>query len=155
MITYNIDLSTSVISLFGFGIAIIQLYNLNKQFKISVENQRRDSLKIVLEIESQMASRKVEFDKIAREIKEYNLTQDILEERVDILSEFFDTAKENYFNSIDRLCYCINKNYLDDRDWKVEYRNVLRDLVTNYENDFNAATPYRNIKKINEKWQDE
>ncbi|WP_157278567.1 hypothetical protein [Aliarcobacter butzleri] len=155
MITYNIDLSTSFISLLGFGIAITQLYNLNKQVKISVENQRRDSLKIVLEIESQMASRKVEFDKIAREIKEYNLTQDILKDRVDILSEFFDTAKENYFNSIDRLCYCINKNYLDDRDWKVEYRNVLRDLVTNYENDFNAATPYRNIKKINEKWQDE
>ncbi|QNM90631.1 hypothetical protein HOO34_02555 [Aliarcobacter cryaerophilus] len=155
MITYNIDLSTSFISLLGFCIAITQLYNLNKQFKISVENQRRDSLKIVLEIESQMASRKVEFDKIAREIKEYNLNKDISEEKVNILIEYFDTAKENYFNSIDRLCYCINKNYLDDRDWKVEYRNVLKDLVTNYEDDFNAATPYRNIKKINEKWQDE
>ena len=155
MITYNIDLSTSFISLLGFCIAITQLYNLNKQFKISVENQRRDYLKIVLEIESQMASRKVEFDKIAREIKEYNLNKDISEEKVNILIEYFDTAKENYFNSIDRLCYCINKNYLDDRDWKVEYRNVLKDLVTNYEDDFNAATPYRNIKKINEKWQDE
>ena len=149
--TFNIDISSSIIAIVGFLIAYKQLKKLGEQLELSTQIKRSDSLKIVLEIESQMATRKVEFDKIAREIEE-NINN---EEKLIILNKYFDSSKESYFNSFDRLCYCIDKKYLDDRDWKVEYRNTLKDLIDLYPNDFNEASPFRNIKKINQLGQSE
>ena len=68
--TFNIDISSSIIAIVGFLIAYKQLKKLGEQLELSTQIKRSDSLKIVLEIESQMATRKVEFDKIAREIEE-------------------------------------------------------------------------------------
>lgn len=55
---------------------------------------------------------------------------------------------------LDRLCYCIEKDYISDKDWRTEYRNLLHDIVSNFEDDFGEASSYKNIKKVNNKWQD-
>ena len=114
-----------------------------------------DSLKIVLEIETQMNSRKLEFDKASKAIREVNLENKSAkkEDKIDILEDYFNATKESYFNALDRLCYCIDKEYIEDKDWRAEYRNLLKDVIDNYTDDFNEASPYNNIKTINRKWQ--
>ena len=121
------------------------------------KNHRIECLKVVLDIETEMNARKLEFDKTSKEVRLLNITFDENEnnrgKKIEILGNYFETTKENYFNSLDRLCYCIDKKYLADKDWRSEYRNMLRDTIEAFPDDFNAASAYRNIKKINELWQ--
>ncbi|MBB5320305.1 hypothetical protein [Marinobacter oulmenensis] len=151
--TFNMDVGTFIIAAAGAWIAYSQLRKINSQIAIGVENQRMDSLKIVLEIETQMNSRKLEFDKAAKSVREASHSGALDDGALEILSDFFNSTKESYFNALDRLCYCIEKDYISDKDWRTEYRNLVRDIISEYEEDFGEASPYNNIKKINKKWQ--
>ena len=93
----------------------------------------------------------MEFDKISTRIRES--VGDVNEEQREIFSDYFNTAKENYFNSLDRLCFCFERNYVNEEDWCPEYRNLLKDTIAAYPDDFNEASPYRHIKNINKRWQ--
>jgi len=135
-------------------IAWRELGKINKQMEFAVKNQKQESLRIVLEIESQMNSRKLECNKAAkliREAKEANPGVPIPESLLDYL----ETTEESFLNSIDRLCFCILKEYIIDKDWKCEYRNLIRDTIKDFPESFTEASPYRNIINLNRKWQDE
>lgn len=150
--TFNMDAGTFIVALIGAIIAWYQLGKINSQIGIAIQNQRMDSLKIVLEIETQMNSRKLEFDKAAKTVREAE-NNNLNEVALDILRDYFNTTKESYLNALDRLCYCIEKEYISDKDWRTEYRNLVRDIISGYEEDFGEASPYKNIKTINTKWQ--
>jgi hypothetical protein len=108
---------------------------------------------MVLEIENQMNERKSMWDKAATELRQAE-AENKSEDLQIILCEYVETTKENYFNSLDRLCFCISKNYLKEKDWKVEYRNLLNSTIQAYSSDFNSSTtPYRNVLDLNNKWQ--
>ena len=153
--TFNMDIGTFLIASIGAYIAYTQLSKIQKQISLAVTNQKLDSLKIVLEIETQINSRKLELDKATRTIAETNLEQESKKKtnKMEILSDYFDSTKESYFNALDRLCYCIDKKYIEDKDWRAEYRTLLLNVIETYPDDFNEASPYYNIKKINMKWQ--
>lgn len=146
------SICAGIAAIIGISIAKKQLTNIKDEIKIGIENQKSESLKIVLEIETQMNSRKLEFDKASKQVREaeFNKAPD---ELFSILNDYFDSVKESYFNSLDRLCYCIDKEYILDKDWRTEYRNLLKETIDKYPDDFNEASPYHNMKKINKIWQ--
>lgn len=74
---------------------------------------------------------------------------------IEIYLDDLEAAKENYFNVLDRLCYCILKNYIKDRDWKSEYNDLIKDTVCSNESYFGTGTYYKSIKKLYEKWNEE
>ena len=147
--SFNMDIGTFIIAVVGAWIAYSQLNKINIQIGIAVENQRTDSLKIVLEIETQMNSRKLEFDKAAKSVREAHNKGTLDEDALDILRDYFNATKESYLNALDRLCYCIEKEYISDKDWRAEYRNLVHEIISAYEEDFGEASPYNNIKKTN------
>jgi len=151
--TFNMDIGTFIIAAIGSYIAYSQLKKINSQIEIAIQNQKLDALKIVLEIETQMNSRKLEFDKAAKTIRETDAENKLDETKKDILTDYFNATKESYFNALDRLCYCIEKEYISDREWRTEYRNLIHNVISTYEDDFGEASPYNNIKNINRKWQ--
>lgn len=144
---------TSIISCLiaavGIWLAFSQLRGLKKQVELAVSNQAKDSLKIVLEIETQLNARKLEFDKANKDLLE--ATGD--REREIILS-FIDTTRESYFNAMDRLCFCIQKGYVDENEYRPEYRDMIRDTVREFEVYFGAGSPYNHIKQINDRWKE-
>ena len=81
--------------------------------------RKSNEIQTVLELESQLNERKVAFSKATIDRKRID-TQTAINNATGILSEMFDNAKENYFNVLDRLCFCILKGYLKERDWKAE-----------------------------------
>jgi hypothetical protein len=116
-------------------------------------SKKSSSVMMVLEIENQMNERKSMWDKAATELRQAE-AENKSEDLQIILCEYVETTKENYFNSLDRLCFCISKNYLKEKDWKVEYRNLLNSTIQAYSSDFNSSTtPYRNVLDLNNKWQ--
>lgn len=116
------------------------------------ENQRMDILKVVLEIESQINERKAEFDKVNKQVMELDLSEPSKKQQ-NILSDYCETARENYFNALDRLCFCIDKEYIPERDWKDEYRDMIVGTIKNNERYFGAGSPYKNMLNINDKWR--
>lgn len=136
-----------MIAISGVCVAFIQLRGLNKQVAIAVTNQNKDSLKIVLEIETQLNARKLEFDKANKAFAEASKNKEIL-------AAFIDTTKESYFNAMDRLCFCIQKGYVNEDEYRPEYRDMIKDTVKDFESDFGEWSPYNHIKQINAKWKE-
>ena len=132
----------------GIGGLIVAWKKLSK----IAENQKTDILKVVLEIESQINERKAEFYKVNKQVMELDLSNPSKEQQK-ILSDYWEATRENYFNALDRLCFCIDKEYIPERDWKDEYRDMIIGTIKDYEKYFGAGSPYKNMLKINEKWR--
>lgn len=116
---------------------------------------RMSSLMAVLEIEAEMNSRKEKLDSVAFKIRTYSNEMKLTEELKSVFSDERSCALENYLNSVDRLAYCILKNYLKDRDWRSEYRDYILSIVRDNESLFGAGSRYTNIIDINDKWKRE
>lgn len=139
-------LSTGLSAIAAIGSAIAAWISVRTSTKNS-------SVMMVLEIENQMNERKSMWDKAATELRQAH-AEGKSEDLQIILGEYLDTTKENYFNSLDRLCFCISKRYLKDKDWRVEYRNLLNNTISDHPDDFNASkTYYKNALDLNNKWQ--
>lgn len=140
---------------------IIAFFSLKKSNEAIAKNNdaRKVSEKIsevmmVLEIESQMNERKSAWDESTLNMvkaEKKGESEDIME----VIISYHKTTKENYFNALDRMCFCVLKGYLEEKDWKTEYRSLLQNTIKECEGDFGEASPYRNIKKLNNKWQSE
>ena len=138
----------AVLTLIWVVVAWVQLAGIKRGMNLS-------SLMAVLEIETQMNERKMHFDQCSADVRLADV-ENAPSEVKKIRAALFNSAKENYLNAMDRLCFCILKEYLRDKDWRAEYRNVLKQTVEKFATtDFTEASPFRNIKKLNSKWQDE
>ena len=96
------SVATAVVTGAGVAVAWVQLSGIKRGLDMS-------SLMAVLEIETQKNERKVHFDDCSaavRQAKLDNQAPDALRIRADL----FNSAKENYFNALDRLCFCILKD---------------------------------------------
>lgn len=144
------SIASCVITGIGLFIAYKQLGGLKEQVALAVSNQSKDSLKIVLEIETQLNSRKLEFDKANNDF----IVASKSGETNEIMETFVSTTKESYFNAMDRLCFCIQKGYVDENEYRPEYRDMIKDTIKSFESDFGPGSPYNHIKQINDKWKE-
>jgi len=136
---------TGFLGLTGAAFALCQIFQIKEQL-------RGSTLTNVLSLEADMNSRKAKLDDINNDIEKANKEGQLDDSMKEIFSKYQNAAIENWLNSVDRLCFCIKKNYLKERDWKAEYRDYIVDIVKTYENKFGASSKYKNIIDINEKW---
>lgn len=129
-----------------------QLGGLNESAKTNNELLRINGLLAVLQLESEMNDRKETFDAAALAVREAHAHNRPID---DLLQTRLTTARENYFNAVDRMAYIILHKYLEERDWKAEYRTYLSNIVNESIDCFQANTPYRNILDLNNKWSRE
>lgn len=130
-------------------IAKEQLAKIAENQDIALQNQKVDILKVVLEIESQISQRSVEMNKAGIDY--------LSEQGNKIKKDYFLAMKENYFNALDRLCFCIRKGYIPEKEWEREYRNMIKSVIAKkeFKDDFDPNnSPYKNMIKLNDEWQD-
>ena len=149
-----------LISIGALYFAYNQIKQMNGQLRNMNDTFRNSTLMTVLELENELIRRKVSWDESSFQLREYGINLATLnenpnEEYLDLLQDKYNTALENYLNSLDRFCYCVLHNYISDRDWKTEYRDVVFDTVNNYPEKFNVKSRFRNTIKIFQKWKDE
>lgn len=65
-----------------------------------------------------------------------------------------ETAKENYFNSIDRFASLVLNGQFPQHELKQDYQDLIKDTIRTFLADFNAGTRYRKVVKLHEKWED-
>jgi hypothetical protein len=94
---------------------------------------------------------------VSHEIQKLNLENKLKYKEKEIYKKKLNAAIENWLNSVNRLCFCIMRDYLKEKDWKIEYRDYISNVVKNkkFEKYFGAASIYRNIIDLNNKWSRE
>lgn len=143
---------SAVIALIMLGVAISQLNKLRIQVQEAVKSNRISELGTFLEVENQIKNSRRELTKASLNV--LTLKDKGRQDELDSASLYLDECIENYLNGLDRLCFCIIKEYFDNDDMKIEYRHVINDAVEKNPTYFQQASKHRNIKKIHEKWAD-
>lgn len=136
---------TGGLGLIGAIFAIIQIYQIKNQLSSA-------TLTNVLTLEAEMNSRKAKLDDINNEIEKAKIEGKLDKNAKEVFKRYQNSAIENWLNSVDRLCFCIKSNYLKEKDWKMEYRDYIIDIVRTYEDKFGESSLCTNIKDINQKW---
>jgi hypothetical protein len=77
------------------------------------------------------------------------------EEEKEKCSIFRNTVTESWLNCLDRLCFCIRKGYLKEREWKAEYSNYIKMVVETLGDKHNLAARYKNIVCVYIEWSRE
>lgn len=150
-------IATCISALATTAMAIVAGIQLSKMSK----SLNDSNLMSNFEIEFELNRRKERVADLRKENQDFidengsdNLTQE-QRERFKVLHGRYDEALENYLNVFDRLCYFILKNKLTEEDFRTEYRDMLRDTIKGYKEKFGEESPYRNMKKLHNKWADE
>jgi len=147
LVIYTIS---ALIALTMLGVAIFQLSKLNSQVVEAVKSNKISGLLTFLEIENQILSSRRELSQASMRINSLQSGTD----EFDSASLYLNECLESYLNVLDRLCFCIIKEYFDNDEMKIEYRNIINDAVSNNKDAFSQASKHRNIKKIHDKWAD-
>ncbi len=148
-----------LIAFFAVVIAIKQLKQVNLQLKNLNDSFRNSTLMTVLELENELIRRKVSWDTESFGLRAYGIevnsqTTEVNQEHLELLIDKENVALENYLNSLDRLAYCIIHEYIADRDWRTEYRDVLFQVVDKKKEQFGVNSSFRNIIKLYNRWKD-
>lgn len=151
---------SAFISILILWVAWYQIKQVKVQLKSVVESQKNSTLMTVLELESEMNKRKENFDECNFELRQYGIdinsnNRELNNDYIELFQDRIKVARENYLNALDRLSYCIIHNYLSDRDWKTEYRDILFDAVGNFSECYGVSSRFWNTKKLYEKWKNE
>lgn len=150
--TVSIYSISAIVAFLMLGIAIFHLHRLADQVKEAVKSNSLNRLNALLSIEQQIADRRQDLSEAGIAVAE--LTNSTDEIKIDSASLRFNEAKQMYLNGLDRLCYCVEKKLLDDDEIRLEYRDIINIAIEDFKDDFQTGTPYRNIKKVYEKWAD-
>ena len=145
---YNITSIVGIIGLFigivGIFIAIYQLSQANKQLQNAV-------LTNILTLDVEKNDRQETVDRITHEIKLLNVENKLTPNMALAYEEHLNVAMKNWFSSVNKLCFYIKKGCIPEKEWKIEYRSLITEIVESYESFFGPASKYIHIKDINDK----
>lgn len=158
LISTYIYIISAVIALLMLGIGLYQITQLIQQVKASVESNTINRLTALLALEDTIGERRLRLSEAGIELaemrKKSKTNPTVYNDSFDISKLKFDEAKQMYLNALDRLCFCLNRGVLSEEELRSEYRDVINRAVVDFADDFKTATPYRNVKKVFEKWAD-
>lgn len=136
-------------ALYAAHVAKKQLQNLNETFRLG-------RLETLLQLESEINGRRTELTDVALELqKEIEKAKKEQNQReVDALNRRLRVKTESYLNAIDRLSYCILKDFFPEKDWRSEYREYIATDLRDHPEFFGPGTRYNNILKLHDKWRE-
>ncbi len=162
MIQENYNLVTAITFILSavitFGmlwIGISQLKVIAKQAKEDVQANSLNRLNSLLKIESQIAERRQILSEAGLQIVELqntNIQDSVNAAKFEAAKLRLNEAIQMYLNGLDRLCFCVENGYLTDDEIRLEYRDIIHKALQDHPNEFQAASPYRNIKRVHERW---
>ncbi len=135
-----------LVAVVGVWVAYTQLKQLNQAARMS-------HLMAVLQIEAELNSRQEKLDEISLLIQQEDVKEAKDLALIGVWGDYLESRKERLLNAADRLCFCIKNGYLPDKDWRVEYREFVLNLVRAYPERFGAGSIYNNIIDVNNLWQ--
>lgn len=113
------------------------------------------NLGTVLTIERNLADARELF---TQAIAEHNKVRDKEEEGSDPFMHSKSAMlarRENYLNAMDRLCACIIRKLIPEKEAKMDYMQNVIDTVKAHSDMFGPDCRHTNIKKVRDRWYDQ
>lgn len=140
---------SGVVAVIGLPIALFQLHGLKKALNYS-------NLMSISSIEFELNRRKERLSNIMRQniIKIKTQKNKDKKEFIRLLDGFRREAYEDYLNLFDRLSYFILNGKLSEKDFRLDYREMLFETIEN-DNDemFTKKSRYRNMLDLYSNWK--
>lgn len=133
-----------------------QLESMARSVEEAVKANSLATLSAVLTLESAIAENRARLSAAAAEVGRLKADDD--EQKRKTAALVFNEARENYLNSMDRLCACILRGQFPEEEYRKDYRNWVFEIMShdNYKDLIHRMdTRYRNIVKLYERWQDQ
>lgn len=140
------EMITAIATCIGVGVGFLGLGFTGFQLRQLKNQIRLSNLTNVLALETEINYRKEKVDDISHKI--------VVNPNDTTLSEPLESAVENWINSVDRLCFCIRKGYFPEKEWSIEYRDYIINLVRSNEGKFGPGSRYVHIIYLNNKWKE-
>jgi len=134
-------------------IAALGLFAAWWQLRDLASTQRISGLTSILQLEADITARKEKVYDVTEEIQRLDRDCPSFQQESEILKLKLDNRLENWFNAVDRIAFCILKDFVPEKDWRAEYREYIADIVKQHPDFFGAASRFRNIIDVHHKWQ--
>jgi hypothetical protein len=135
-----------LVAAIGLGAAWHQLREAGKGLRLS-------GLAAILQLEADMTARKARVEEVTHDVMILDAKEQLSEKLREAHKKRLNCCLEDWFNAVDRLAFCILKDFVPEKDWRAEYRQYIADIIHDHEPFFRADTRYRNILALNVKWQ--
>lgn len=133
--------------LVGVFVAAYQLKRLNSTLRLN-------GLLGIVQLEAEINRRRSRLVDIGQQIILEGKGKTAQEKKVlASLEQRLKVDTEAYLNAVDRLAFCILKDYFPEREWRTEYRDFIATDVADHEEYFRADTRYNNMLKLHQKWK--
>ena len=101
---------TATVAVIALEVAWRQLTNLGNTLRLN-------SLSAVLQIEADMNGRKERVDEVTERILRLGEITDTNRKEAEVLQDTLNSRLENWFNAVDRLAFCVLREYVPEKDW--------------------------------------
>ena len=118
-------------------------FNVRSNFKLRKQN----SISNIIELEKDLLDCKRMLDKHTFEINKTNDTNEAQDSAYLILLK---SEYENYFNILDRICFCFLHKYIPEKEINKEYHNLINKIYESEDYKIKPDENY-NLKKYYEK----
>lgn len=136
------------VALYGVWVAKKQLGGLHHTL-------RTDTLMAILTIEAELAARKEKTDEASTALWRLSKQPTADADEVALLTTRLNAALESWLNALDRLCFCIRRDYVPEKDWRAEYQQYVAEAIAAQPRFFARDTRYINTLQLHERWQAE
>lgn len=144
-----------VISALGFGGVIWGVFVAKGQLKKMAEAGLLSAVDTQLNLESRITENKLRLDEVAISVTEL-MKSNPKQQDVTVAQLKLNSAVENYLNALDRLSANILRGYIQEKEYKIDYRDVINSAVENYSEHFKGVQrKFRNVLDIYDKWKQE
>lgn len=128
-----------------------------KTLQMNVAALTMNRLATVLQLETDLNDRKFRMAELSGRLQSERAKAKPNPKLITAIENTLNASKEHYLNAVDRLAYCIMKDYFPERDWKVEYRDYISAILSSpaFAQYFLANTEFRNLYDLNAKWKRE
>lgn len=158
------EIATIVISFVSVIVATTGIYLIYRQLQamvasiqIAIDDNKNSNLMTVLALEESVSKCRVAMSEaavkaalIADDEKRKNITEASI--ALTLAKLQYDEKTEQYINALDRLCSCIVRGYIDEEQYRQDYRNGIAETIKNHKEFFGADTRHHNILAVHTAW---
>lgn len=153
----NYELASTVIAglqaltaLVGLVLVVGQLQKLAEQNKIAADAASLSAAMAVVQLEQAVATSRDQLAAFAAEMHERKDDQGFMDAAVLRLPELI----EQYLNNADRLCSYLIRGYIDEENYREDFRTWLAEMIRDYKDRFGPDSRHRNILRVHQAWAD-
>lgn len=127
-------------------VIIVSVILVFKQLNKSDRANRITEITLIIKLENLITDRNTHLLNLVQESMTIHNNRSSTEEQKKEIDDKVETAKIALLNTVERLCFLIK----DNKSLITEYRNIIVDIVKNYESYYGPSSDFINTKKVND-----